>query len=176
MPVQTPLPILNRPEEWRKWTGKAKNGVRPYNDIPPIPEPAEFGESVSKWWHTLQPSFRVADAGTLLPTYSDPLFEGDPWVTIRKLGPNGFVSLITLLDWWGRSAHSANVFQDDSRPAWKSLVLDVGFCLEAMLKSVGADAKRPLDEVPESMNKRYVLFVVMIHLALTPLRQRLDKA
>ncbi|KAJ3537002.1 hypothetical protein NMY22_g5784 [Coprinellus aureogranulatus] len=148
--AKTPLPVQNRPEEWSKWASKTKNRVQPYDNLPKIEDPAEFGVTILRWWNTMQPSFRASDNNFPRSVYSDPAFEGDPWAPIRKSGPNGFVVLMTLICWWGRGLSKRNAFMEDSRPAWTLLVQDVRLCLEEMVKPIPEKGgKRERDENTE---------------------------
>ena len=51
------LPPADRPQEWKTWTAKGRNGARPYHIAPAISDAEEFGLACIDWWHTLQPSF-----------------------------------------------------------------------------------------------------------------------
>ncbi|KAJ3524045.1 hypothetical protein NMY22_g11175 [Coprinellus aureogranulatus] len=149
--AKTPLPVSDRPTEWTKWASKTKNNVRPYDSIPKIDQPAEFGLAMLKWWYNIQPPFRSSTNNFPGPMFEDPSYEGDPWVAIRKSGPNGFVVLMTLMSWWGRSLSNRNSFVDDSRPAWNLLVDDIRRCLVEMVKPVlQVGAKRDRAETIES--------------------------
>ncbi|KAJ3526619.1 hypothetical protein NMY22_g10095 [Coprinellus aureogranulatus] len=87
--AKTPLPVQHRPEEWGKWASKSKHGARPYDALPIINDPAEFGVTVIRWWYSVQPPFRASQNGFPCSTFKDPASDGDPWVSIRKSGPNG---------------------------------------------------------------------------------------
>ncbi|KAJ3505518.1 hypothetical protein NMY22_g17558 [Coprinellus aureogranulatus] len=162
--AKTPLPVASRPDEWSKWAAKSKNGVRPYDISPKIENPAEFGLTILKWWYNIQPPFRASDNGFPSATFTDPTYVGDPWSAIRKSGPNGFVVVMMLMLWWGRSLSSRSAFTPDSRPSWNFLLKDICLCLAEMAKPIPkVAAKRDHDtamadsDVPDSdtpTNKR----------------------
>ncbi|KAF9463118.1 hypothetical protein BDZ94DRAFT_1142627, partial [Collybia nuda] len=96
-----PMPSINlRPEEWTAWIAKGRNGSRAYDQIPHITSPLEFGMAVMKWWCAMQPSFRQSAGSPMpLPVYDDPV-DSNCWETLKRGGPNGVVSVMTLLLWW----------------------------------------------------------------------------
>lgn len=148
----------NRPEEWTKWTAKSRNGCRAYHHTPVIANAVEFGTAVSRWWHELQPAFRktngVRPADTFTP--SDKCSTSDVWAPLRKGGPNGLVSLMTMLVWWGQAALKPDRWDGDSREDWKATVVDVRRALERMMTT---GVKRGAAE--EALNpKRYSLFSI----------------
>jgi hypothetical protein len=57
------------------------------------------------------------------------------WVPLRKGGPNGLISILTLLVWWGQALAKQSQWQIDSSPDWKLMVLDVTNCVNAMKAS-----------------------------------------
>jgi len=95
------LPSKQRPAEWGKWIAKTSKGVWPYLSTLVIGDPLEFGMAVVKWWHSIQPDFHHGDALSPIAIY-DVHELGDVWAGLQKGGPNGLVSLLTLLVWWGQ--------------------------------------------------------------------------
>lgn len=47
------------------------------------------------------------------------------WTPLSQAGPNGMVSLLTLLVWWGRAIGNRTPFQIDSSKEWNATILDV---------------------------------------------------
>ncbi|KAG6834882.1 hypothetical protein H0H93_006675, partial [Arthromyces matolae] len=123
-----------RPEEWQRWTTKSK---RLYSDTPAIRDPMEFGLAVVNWWKEIQPPVRQASA-TLMPVAIKdiPNLNENMWTALRKGGPNGMITLVTLLAWWGQRAIIGNQYQEDSTALWKECVVDVRTCLEEMTRNV----------------------------------------
>jgi hypothetical protein len=77
----------------------------------------------------MQPAFRKGDG--LLPnnTY-DSSGSGDVWAPLRKGGPNGLVSVLTLLAWWGQCCVALSRWEESTESLWKSVTLDVTKSLE----------------------------------------------
>ncbi|KAF8218631.1 hypothetical protein L208DRAFT_1058531, partial [Tricholoma matsutake] len=96
-----PSPKL-QPSEWTKWTAKAHNGQHCYTSVPTITKPAEFGHAVAAWWNDMQPAFHKGNGPLPQEIYNDSAGSGDVWAPLWKGGPNSFVSILTLLVWWGQ--------------------------------------------------------------------------
>lgn len=127
-----------RPQEWASWTSKSRGGVRNYQCTPSIVDAAEFGIAIQGWWNSIQPSFRKSDTGIPTTIYSSPTGDKHTWASLRKGGPNGLISLLTLLLWWGQALAKQSQWQTDSSPDWKHMVLDVTKCLISMKDLNGA--------------------------------------
>ncbi|KAJ3528740.1 hypothetical protein NMY22_g9283 [Coprinellus aureogranulatus] len=128
------MSAAGRPDEWQKWKSKVWQGTRRYDKLPQIDSAAELGVTFAKWWHSIQPSFRVTTGPFPSSDYSPPkTILGDPWAPLRKSGENGFLSVMMLLGWWGHAANTTtSQWEDDSRPAWRRLVSDVMGVVKAM--------------------------------------------
>ncbi|RDB15505.1 hypothetical protein Hypma_004162 [Hypsizygus marmoreus] len=142
-----------RPEEWAKWVAKGRHGVRAYDTTPTIQDPVEFGLAIMAWWKSMQPAFRESNGG-LLPqqVYAAPVGEKpneDAWAPMRKGGPNGMVSVMTLLVWWGQRLKSGS--PEGNSEHWQTCVNDVCRCLEAMMP---ANRKRAAIEGAGGPSKR----------------------
>jgi hypothetical protein len=79
----------------------------------------------------MQPTFRQSDSLGLSTIYETS--EPNPWALLRKGGPNGLVSVVTLLVWWGQALSSRRDFQEDSSADWKAVVVDATKCFEHMI-------------------------------------------
>jgi hypothetical protein len=97
-----------------------------------IGDAVEFGIAIQGWWNSIQPSFRKLDTGIPTAIYSCPTGDQHAWAPLRKGGPNGLISLLTLLLWWGQALAKQSQWQIDSSPDWKRTVLDVTECLITM--------------------------------------------
>ncbi|KAF6745137.1 hypothetical protein DFP72DRAFT_1077736 [Ephemerocybe angulata] len=131
-----PLPVKLRPEEWVQWTHKGKQGLR-FHDKPPfVADPLEFGIAIRKWWVSIQPAFRGPSDGPMpLPVYSTAASTIQSWSEVRKSGPNGLLSLLMLLLWWGRAASAyVSQWEEDSRGSWAAVVQDLSQCFDEFLK------------------------------------------
>ncbi|RXW17716.1 hypothetical protein EST38_g8139 [Candolleomyces aberdarensis] len=95
---------VGHPSKWKSWISRTRNGQRDYTHAPSISlsDTPEFGLAIIKYWHSIQPAFRQNPNGIWpLPIYSSPDAGSDPWELLRKGGPNGLVSIVTMLAWWG---------------------------------------------------------------------------
>lgn len=133
--------------------------MRAYDKIPFILEPAEFGMALAKWWLSVQPSFRNSDGPFPKQVYSDAApSTGDSWAPLRKSGPNGFVSVVTMMRWWGHHVlNPSNEFKVDSTAEWRYMVYDIKMCIHEVRKSIpvaGAKRKRERGDVAGKENKR----------------------
>jgi hypothetical protein len=117
-----------RPAEWKTWTSKRCLGRRDYHQSPWIApaDAAEFGLTVLRWWNAIQPQFCQSSEGEMpRPTYVSDTALGDVWSSLRKGGPNGLVTVVILLAWWGTAVQTVPAFTKDSCPEWGAMVQDV---------------------------------------------------
>ncbi|KAG6807484.1 hypothetical protein H0H92_007312 [Tricholoma furcatifolium] len=137
------LPAKLQPDEWQKWIARSSQGSSSYEACPVIDDPLEFGYAVMAWWKQLQPDFRASPDDVLpRPIYELPVEGTDPWVTLRKGGPNGLVAMMTLLLWWRQALGRRTHWQDDSEPFWTRLVQDVQLCLNKIVSMPAAQKRK----------------------------------
>ncbi|KAJ3507791.1 hypothetical protein NMY22_g16820 [Coprinellus aureogranulatus] len=163
-PSRGPISASGRPDEWTKWINKTWQGLRRYDKFPSIEEPAEIGIKMCRWWKSLQPSFRGSKTPFPRQVYRPraPADGQDAWANLRKPGPNGFISVLMLMSWWGTALADASEWVEDSRPLWKALLIDITHVVDAMsgLTSDLPDnkaVKRPSDKenaVPVTSKRR----------------------
>jgi hypothetical protein len=147
------LPAISlRPEEWLKWALKSRHGVRRYDSIPLIADSAELGIAIVKWWHAMQPDFRKSDKDMPSPTYV--ASDGSLWDPLRKGGPNGFVSIMTLVVWWGRALADRPFYEEDSTARWREMIVDMTQCLLAIISTTTVAQKRKATAGKENDPKR----------------------
>lgn len=79
----------------------------------------------------MQPPFRRGPGIVPIAIYD--VEDGSVWDPLRKSGPNGLVSILTLLVWWGRALLDRSQYQDDSSASWREMVLDVKACMSSIL-------------------------------------------
>lgn len=142
-PLQSSLPSISlRPEEWSRWVGKTRQGERTYHQTPPIADPAEFGIALVKWWNSMQPLTRQSSSGGIPQAIGlTKTIPKEDWLSLRRAGPNGLVSVMTLLVWWGQILESRTCWQQDSSQLWAAMVTDVSAVLQ-ILKAIGRPTKR----------------------------------
>jgi hypothetical protein len=140
-----------------KWTAKARHGQPCYLSLPTISEPAEFGHTVLVWWCDIQPVFCKGDGVLPNETYNDGGGSGDVWAPLRKGGPNGFLSMLTLLAWWGQCCAAQSRWEESTESLWNATVLDVSKTLEMIASKADQKRGRDHDGGPTS-TKQYVIF------------------
>jgi hypothetical protein len=112
--------------------------------------------AVKGWWNSIQPAFRKSDTGTPTAVYSCPTGDQNAWALLRKGGPNGLISLLTLLLWWGQALAKQSQWQIDTSSDWMHMVLDVTKCLNVMKDSNGSTSslKRKATATSQEKEKR----------------------
>lgn len=107
----------------------------------------------------MQPSYRKSTSGVPAAIFANPtpLADGDDWKDLRKGGPNGLVSVLTMLSWWGKGLSRQTQWQDDSSADWKATVVDVSGCLRSISASVSVTTKkRKVETGKKEGAKRYM--------------------
>ncbi|KAJ7758851.1 hypothetical protein DFH07DRAFT_958252 [Mycena maculata] len=111
-----------RPKQVGVWVKYARKGT------PPIANGAEFVDAWESWWRSLNPEWRLADGGRMVP------------------GANGFLSVLACLKWWKMEVKLAG-----AEARWATAVADVTWVLTRMLKATStgsrASAATPGDDV-----------------------------
>ncbi|TFK18744.1 hypothetical protein FA15DRAFT_709605 [Coprinopsis marcescibilis] len=122
--------VRNHPEEWAKWMGKSGKGARNHEDPPFVQDPVELGTAVVRWWKMIQPSFRENPTGVMpAQIYTAGGTAKEEWAAVCKSGPNGLLSVMMLLLWWGRTvANRPAPYHEDLHEMWKMLIDDVPCC------------------------------------------------
>jgi hypothetical protein len=118
----------------------------------------------------MQPAFRKGDGVLLKDSYDDG-GDGEVWLPLRKGGPNGFISVLTLLAWWGQSLSVDTQWEEQTDGMWKDTVLDITHCLRKMMDA-GRKRAHGDDDGEQPPTKRYVhifltkhLLIIAIHVA-----------
>ena len=150
------LPSSDRPQEWKAWTSKGRNGSRPYHLAPNIKDVKEFGCACVDWWNKLQPPFRRNEQypmplSNFIPPNPDAL--EDIWEPLRKGGQNGLVIVLMLFSWWGQKIQLTVGCDAEIVVQWSVAITDLQRTLEAM----GATAQKhtsPTRDILQPRNKR----------------------
>ena len=150
-----------------------QHGERDFTFVPPFHDPMDLGTALIRWWNAMQPSFRQSPEGSQSqipsPVYQSPDSGPRIWAPIIRSGPSGFVSILIILCWWGHALPLRKQFQEDSRPLWDQMVVDVGTALGHMQEEAketiasiyvieDGQPKRKLpveDKAPGRKKKRY---------------------
>ncbi|KAF8333818.1 hypothetical protein F5887DRAFT_892945 [Amanita rubescens] len=150
------LPTASRPNEVQAWIRNKKK------DAPPAVDPQAYGAAFTKWWETLQPSWRTRNDGPL--SYELP--PDEDWCVLGKGGSAGIYTVIVALSWWiiAGSAES-----DSTSPLWAA-VYDVHWVIDqiiCMTICTTKGKKRASDDAVDEASmvissKRYYLFFVVV--------------
>ena len=89
---------------------------------PDIEDINGFKADFHVWWQSLQPDWRRVDS-----TKNSKQPEGD-WGCIRQSGPNGLLSVVAALFFWGDAVQNTS-----ARTAWLEALTDVSYVLEQLL-------------------------------------------
>jgi hypothetical protein len=124
----------NRPATLEKWVkagrtrGDIGKGVGPN-----IGAVAVFGAAWWRWWAKVQLSWRVEDRGRperfLRESYLEATTE--KWSVMRHPGPNGALSFVATLYWWGMAVEEEGERED--RESWAEAVRDVKWMFAGLL-------------------------------------------
>jgi hypothetical protein len=111
-----------RPTEVEWWIGRARKLQPAIKNIP------KFETSFWAWWKALQPRWReVRDVPGVL-THAHRQGDGD-WSELDKPGQNGFLTVISLLSWWGQALRGGSLGMVE----WQAAADDVNWVLTQML-------------------------------------------
>ncbi|KAJ7834676.1 hypothetical protein B0H13DRAFT_1446437, partial [Mycena leptocephala] len=92
--------------------------------IPAIKNVQQYAEEWSRWWDFLQPPWRRRGRDGNLVTGGDATYGGDnEWGSLDKPGPNGCLSLVAGLYFWGVCKDQP----DDMKQRWILAVQDVAW-------------------------------------------------
>ncbi|KAJ6447641.1 hypothetical protein C8R47DRAFT_999749, partial [Mycena vitilis] len=126
-----------RPAQLSAWV-RAGRGVRPPGPLgngvgPAIQSLAVYDAEWWRWWASFQPNWRTKDSGTpgrfLREAY--PQSGKDAWEDMRRPGPNGALSFVATLYWWGKEVQRGGERED--RESWAEAVRDVRWMLKGLL-------------------------------------------
>ncbi|KZV68903.1 hypothetical protein PENSPDRAFT_581722, partial [Peniophora sp. CONT] len=117
-----------RPSQVGWWTARKR-----CDRLPPLDDVQLYGDTVTKWYLSLQPEWR----GNALPLSKD-VPSGESWSALRIPGRNGLLSLIAAVGWWWKVAHDNR----EEQVYMYGVLNDLAWTVDALLKSVGKGKKR----------------------------------
>ncbi|KAJ7602659.1 hypothetical protein DFH06DRAFT_1019121 [Mycena polygramma] len=137
----------NRPLQLSLWV-KAGRGIKPTTGRPapmaegrgpPIASLAVYGADWWRWWAKVQPEWRVQDTGRRERFVREqyPAATRANWGDMRHPGPNGALSFVSTLYWWGKALGSG---EQEDRESWADAVRDVRWVLKGLLAAERAMA------------------------------------
>ncbi|KAJ7829903.1 hypothetical protein B0H13DRAFT_1655420, partial [Mycena leptocephala] len=125
------VPADHRPKPITTWikggrTTKTKK-------IPAISNVARYADQWYQWWDFLQPDWRRRDRGGNWASGGDAIYGGDnEWGLLDKPGPNGCLSVVAGLYFWGVCKGQPDIVKE----RWIWAVQDVAWMLEGLAESM----------------------------------------
>jgi hypothetical protein len=109
-----PLPSAGRPKVLSDWIKSGRYKAKHGGNGPKLKGVVldVFSGAFDKWWQSLKP-------------------KGDDWTSLNRPGPNGWLSLLAGLKWWGLALEEE---QSDAKKRWLEVVSDHSVVLNALLK------------------------------------------
>ncbi|THU94029.1 hypothetical protein K435DRAFT_669150, partial [Dendrothele bispora CBS 962.96] len=108
------LASSNRPQELSNWIKSGRYKAKYGGSGPKLTGIArkQFSSALDVWWHSLKP-------------------KGDNWTLLNHHGPNGWLSLLVGLKWWGLAMENEEL---EAKKEWLDIVLDMSMILDALLQ------------------------------------------
>ncbi|KAJ7741970.1 hypothetical protein DFH07DRAFT_750702 [Mycena maculata] len=131
------LSTLNCPLQLSVWitAGRGGRGGVLGNGVgPTIASLAVYDTNWWKWWDGLQPAWRIADRGRPGRFIRDVYPAGKPedtYLPTHHPGPNGALSLVATLYWWGGKVREDG--RQEELESWVDAVTDVKWMLRGLL-------------------------------------------
>ena len=107
----------------------------------------------------MQPAFRKGVRVLPNDSYDDGS-NGEVWLPLWKGGPNGLVSVLTLLAWWHQCMTVHTQWEEETKNMWKVTVMDITCCLQKMMDG---GRKQVHDGDGDWSTKWYVYRILMEH-------------
>ncbi|KAK7027826.1 hypothetical protein R3P38DRAFT_3190954 [Favolaschia claudopus] len=125
----------NRPVQISSWItmGRgARGGTMRQGAGPSIADMDTFARDWWKWWGGLQPKWRTRreDDPTRFQRVSYPERTQENWAALHNPGPNGVMTVMGSLLWWGKSAKQGKV----DREPWAEAVEDLIWVLTELVE------------------------------------------
>ncbi|KAK7050131.1 hypothetical protein R3P38DRAFT_3173191 [Favolaschia claudopus] len=136
--TQVGLKTTNRPSPVSSWirAGRGtRGGIMSGGFGPSIGNIVKYEEGWWDWWRALQPAWRVKDAANRFERGEYPQPTAENWLTLRAPGPNGSLSLVASLYWWGQRLEK--VVDSEEKRTWVEAVTDVKWMLRGLCAAQG---------------------------------------
>ncbi|KAJ7731417.1 hypothetical protein B0H16DRAFT_1329306, partial [Mycena metata] len=100
------LPATNRLKEVGDWI---KGGRNRNPKLPVVKNVSKYAEKWKQWWDTLQPGWRCRDHdGNLMAGGAMKYGKADKWGVLDCAGPNGWLTVVASLYFWGVSEQAGS--------------------------------------------------------------------
>ncbi|KAJ7046292.1 hypothetical protein C8F04DRAFT_938930, partial [Mycena alexandri] len=129
----------SRPGQVLDWIKIARGGRKKKGETGPgvtIKSLAVFEREWWTWWGTLQPMWRVKDAGRPGRFNRDayPSATKENWATLLHPGQNGVLTVVATLYWWGLEVQGKKAEKEDVE-SWAAAVTEVKWMLRGLAES-----------------------------------------
>ncbi|KAJ7629278.1 hypothetical protein DFH06DRAFT_980028, partial [Mycena polygramma] len=112
-----------RPGELGKYVKGARG--KKMKELPRVKNVAAYAKKWNAWWNDLQPKWRQRGEDGQLITGGK---YGDEWGGLDCAGPNGTLSVVAVLYFWG----AASTHTEETREVWTAAVQDATWMLEGL--------------------------------------------
>ncbi|KAJ7846664.1 hypothetical protein B0H13DRAFT_1646557 [Mycena leptocephala] len=124
------LPNDHRPSQIKTWIQGGRSRTK---RLPPIRDLEAYIKEWRAWWDFLQPQWRTRDRNGEWAYGGDVQYgQDDEWGHLDALGPNGCLSVVAALYFWGVDAGQTT----ETKVRWINAVLDVTWVLEGLANSM----------------------------------------
>ncbi|KAJ7887728.1 hypothetical protein B0H13DRAFT_1627396, partial [Mycena leptocephala] len=124
------LPSEGRPVQLHDWI---RTGCTRSKKIPVVLDVAKYADEWQGWWDSLQPEWRTKTRNGKWMVGGDASYGGNTeWGVLDRPGPNGCLSVVASLYFWGVCEQPAAV-----KERWMDSVQDVSWILEGLTASMG---------------------------------------
>jgi len=120
------LPVNHRPPEVATWIKYGRKKTIIVEDI------MTFSTRWWQWWSGMQPPWRKKSGARLIGCDQ----YGDEWATLSISGPNGFLSVVATLRWWGDALSSSD---EEFKKDWQEAVKDVVWIMTGLYPYISVD-------------------------------------
>lgn len=125
------LPADQRPKAVNMWIKGGRTTKT--SKIPDIKNTAKYADQWYRWWDLLQPKWRLRDHDGVWKAGGDATYGGDnEWGSLDNPGPNGCLSVVAGLYFWGVHLEKSDV----TKERWARAVQDVAWMLEGLAESM----------------------------------------
>ncbi|KAJ7078635.1 hypothetical protein C8R43DRAFT_1143374 [Mycena crocata] len=130
------ITTVERQTELKDWIGAGRGlrgGAMAKGTGPQIVSLGVYEAKWWRWWAAMQPKWRVVSSGHPGRFTRDvyPRLAIENWTTLRFPGPNGILSVVGTLYWWGMKLKAVGGRED--MESWVEAVTDVRWMLNGLL-------------------------------------------
>ncbi|KAJ7618253.1 hypothetical protein DFH06DRAFT_1012065 [Mycena polygramma] len=126
------LPSDERPSQVGDWINRGRSRMK---KIPGIADVGRYAEQWQTWWDSMQPGWRRRGTDGKWRSGGDEEYGGnEEWGVLDRPGPNGCLSVVAALYFWGVCENQSAAL----KARWREAVEDVVWVLEGLEVSMAA--------------------------------------